>query len=120
MKKIIFLALIIATIIFSCSKSNDAKSSTSSDNSLDCTGVAKSFSSDVNTIIQTTCATNSGCHGSGSSNGPGPLLTYSEIFNARSLIRSAVASGEMPLGGSLSTNNKNTILCWIDSGAPSN
>jgi len=34
-------------------------------------------------------------------------------------IRSAVLSGAMPLGGSLSTAQKNTIACWIDHGAVS-
>ncbi|HEX4852426.1 MAG TPA: hypothetical protein VFV08_16530 [Puia sp.] len=123
MKKIFFLALVIASVIFSCSKSYNSPSTTNNNNNntntVDCSGAAKSFAS-VSTIIESTCATNSGCHGSGSNNGPGPLLTYSQIFSARSDIRSAVASGVMPLGGSLSSNDKNTILCWIDSGAPQN
>jgi len=87
---------------------------------VDCSGTAKSFSTDVNPIIQATCTTNSGCHGSGSNNGPGELLTYSEIFSSRSSIRSAVASGSMPKTGSLTTAQKNAIICWIDNGAPNN
>ena len=86
----------------------------------DCTGAAKSFSIDVYPILQSSCALNSNCHGVGSNNGVGELLIYTKIFTNRSAIRSAVASGEMPLNGSLTDTEKNTILCWIDSGAPNN
>jgi len=111
----------IGIIIISCSKSTTDKVNGGGGNTttVDCTGVAATFSADANPIIQTNCATNSGCHGSGSSNGPGPLLTYDQIFNARVAIRSAVLSGAMPLGGTLSTAQKNTIACWIDNGASS-
>ena len=86
----------------------------------DCNGATKSFSTDVSPIIRAGCAINSGCHGAGSNNGVGELLTYSKIFNLRSGIRSAVASDDMPLNGSLTSTEKNAILCWIDGGAPNN
>ena len=82
-----------------------------------CAGSAKSFSNDVNPIIQTFCG---GCHGNGSNAGPGPLVNYTQIFNARNLIRSSVSSGRMPQNGSLTAAQKNAILCWIDNGAPEN
>ena len=122
MKKNLILLVIAVVVIISCSKSTASNSSNNdnNNNTVDCTGVSKSFSADVASIIQTNCATNSGCHGSGSTNGPGPLTTYDQIFSARVAIRSAVASGTMPLGGSLSATQKNTILCWIDNGASAN
>ena len=86
----------------------------------DCSGPAKSFVTDVSPVFQTSCAINSGCHATGSGNGPGPLLSYSQIFNARADIRSAVASGHMPLNATLTTTQINAILCWIDNGAPNN
>jgi hypothetical protein len=86
----------------------------------DCSGPAKSFVTDVNPVFQTSCAINSGCHATGSGNGPGPLLSYSQIFNARSGIRPAVASGHMPQNSTLTATQKNAILCWIDNGAPNN
>jgi len=86
----------------------------------DCSGSAKSFANDVSPVFQTSCAINSGCHATGSGNGPGPLLTYLQIFNARADIRSAVASGHMPLNSTLTATQKNAILCWIDNGAPNN
>ena len=110
--------LVIAAVfifLFACKKSVDPAT-----NSVDCSGPAKSFATDVNPIIQASCATGSGCYGSGSNNGPGPLLTYSEIFNARSDISSAVSSGEMPENGSLTAAEKSAFICWIDNGAANN
>jgi hypothetical protein len=80
----------------------------------------KAFAADVNPIIQSSCANNIACHSSGSVNGPGALTSYTAIFNSRTSIRSAVSSGSMPKNSTLSTNQKNSILCWIDSGAPNN
>jgi hypothetical protein len=85
----------------------------------DCS-TAKSFATDVSPIIQSSCAISSGCHATGSSNGPGALTNYSQVFNARSSIRTAVADGTMPQNGSLTTAQKDAILCWIDSGAANN
>lgn len=87
---------------------------------LNCANVTnKAFAADVNPIIQSRCNL-SGCHETGSSNGPGALTNYTQVFNARALIRSAVSSGLMPQGSMLSTDQKNSIICWIDSGAPNN
>ena len=87
---------------------------------VNCTGVASSFAANVSTIIQTSCAIDATCHGAGSANGPGPLLNYTQISGAKVTIKSAVASGTMPKTGSLTTAQKNTIICWIDSGALNN
>lgn len=103
-------------LIPSCSKDNGGGGSTP----LDCTTITnKAFAPDVSPIIQSSCAI-PGCHGTGSTNGPGQLTNYTEIFSARTNIRSAVSSGRMPQTGSLSTAQKNVIICWIDSGAPNN
>src|SRR6476469_1155061 len=120
--KKIWLALIVAVVLFACSKSVDTKVEGGNNNSgsIDCSNVAKSFSVDVNPIIQTKCATGSSCHGTGSINGPGALLTYSAIANAHADIRSAILSGLMPKTGSLTNAQKNTIICWIDNGALNN
>ncbi|HEX4875299.1 MAG TPA: hypothetical protein VFV31_01425 [Chitinophagaceae bacterium] len=112
---------VIATITFivfitvSCSKDKDNNGGSS----LDCSTVAKSFATDVNPVIQASCNV-AGCHATGSGNGPGALTNYTQVFNARTAIRSSVSSGRMPQGSSLSTAQKNSILCWIDSGAPNN
>ena len=113
MKKTIFIiSLGLLLLIIACSKSSNAIAT-------DCS-TAKSYSTDVSPIIQSSCATNSGCHASGSSHGPGALTSYAQVFSARTSIRNAVASGTMPQNGNLSSTQRNTILCWIDSGAANN
>jgi len=115
------VVLIVAIALFACSKStNMTLNNNNNGGSVDCTGAAKLFSTDVNPIIQSTCATGSSCHGTGSINGPGELRTYSEIANAHAAIRSAILSGLMPKTGSLTNAQKNTIICWIDNGALNN
>jgi hypothetical protein len=118
MQKAFPVLSIIMVVVFtaaSCTKDNDGGSS-----NLDCNTVTnKAFAADISPVIQSSCAI-SGCHASGSTNGPGQLTNYTEIFSARASIRSAVASGRMPQTGSLSTSQKNAILCWVDSGAPNN
>ena len=113
MKNILFIS-IISILIFSCSKDNGGGITT-----VDCSLVPKSFITDVNPIVQGFCNT-AGCHSSGSTNGPGPLTNYNEIFTNRVAIRSAIAAGTMPKTSTLTTAEKNSFLCWIDSGAPNN
>ena len=78
----------------------------------------KSFATDVNPIIQSTCATNSGCHALGSREGA--LTTYQQVYDRRSAIYAEVQSGRMPEEGSLSALWRNAILCWIENGAQNN
>ena len=109
-----FVLITVLGFLFACSKNADSAGS-----SVDCSGTAKSFATDVSPVIQAKCAV-SGCHPSGSNNGPGELISYSEIYNARIAIRNAVITGEMPQNGSLTTAQKNAIICWIDNGASNN
>jgi len=112
---LIFLSL---AFIPSCSKGGDDNDGGGSSN-IDCSAVAKAFSADVNPLIQTFC-NQAGCHATGSTNGPGPLTNYAQVSAAKDLIRGAVSAGRMPQNTTLSTTQKNTIICWIDSGAPNN
>jgi hypothetical protein len=113
MKRIIACLAGLTFLAIACSKSKETVAT------VDCSGSAKTFATDVNPVIQANC-TSPGCHGSGSSNGPGPLLTFQQIFSARASIRDAVASGRMPQNSSLSSSHRNAILCWIDNGASNN
>lgn len=107
-------------LFISCSKDGGSGGGGGGGTTVDCNTVAnKAFAADVNPIIQNSCNLG-GCHAAGSANGPGPLTNYNQVFNARTTIRSAVSSGRMPQGSSLSAAQKNSLLCWIDSGAPNN
>ncbi|MGZ8553330.1 MAG: hypothetical protein ACXWV8_07990 [Chitinophagaceae bacterium] len=113
MKKSTLLIRILSFLLLSCSKSKPEKDSPA------CNEIAKTFTTNVNPIIQTYCNQPS-CHTSGSVNGPGPLTNYTQVFNARSVIRNAIQSGLMPQNATLTTAQRNTIICWIDNGAPDN
>ena len=128
MKKCILVILASFLLIASCSKGGSdgggggggTGGGGGGGTTVNCTGVASAFAADVKPIIQSTCATDATCHGAGSVNGPGPLLTYTQISNASATIKTAVANGTMPKTGTLTTAQKNSIICWINSGSPNN
>ena len=126
MKKSILVILAAFLVIASCSKGGSEDPAGGGNGggggggTVNCTGVASTFSGTVNQIIQSTCATDATCHGAGSANGPGPLQTYNQIFAARINIKTAVGNGTMPKTGTLTTAQKNSIICWVDAGGPNN
>lgn len=81
------------------------------------------YSTNVAAIITTKCASASGCHEAGS--GSGDFTTYdgvktkiglnSDPFNTRVFV-----TGDMPLTGSLTNEEKQQLRCWLDAGAPNN
>lgn len=105
MKKILFVALISIGLISGCSKDN----TTATSYTPNCSGAVKSYKTDVAPIIRTSCG---GCHQN--------FGTYSLLFGSRSSVRSMVVSGQMPQGSTLSTTQKDAIVCWIDNGAANN
>jgi hypothetical protein len=124
MKKVILVAITITcsvVIFISCSKGgrSDDNNGGGGCTQIDCTNVPKSFATDVNPIIQTFC-NQANCHNVGSGNGPGPLTKYIEVFDARARIRPQIIAGLMPQNTTLTTAQKNIIVCWIDAGAPNN
>ena len=75
----------------------------------DCSGAAKSFTSDVMPIMSGDCVS---CHsGFGS---------FAGVAGDKSAIRSNIVSGNMPKGGTLTTAQKDAVVCWIDNGAVNN
>lgn len=112
MKKMGLLALLGISCLLSCSKSNTVAN-------IDCS-TSKSFATDVLPVVQSSCSYNASCHATGSTKGPGALVSYTQIYSARTSIRSAVTSGSMPENGSLTTAEMSAIVCWIDAGASDN
>jgi len=126
MKKIFVAIIVVVYLLSSCSKSGESGGSGGTTGggggggtTASCSTAAKKFAADVNPIIQNFCNV-AGCHNSGSINGPGPLTNYTQVFNARTAIRSAVSSGLMPQNTTLTVAQKSSITCWIDDGAPNN
>jgi hypothetical protein len=118
MKKIIIFIFFIGSLSFfaeSCGKCECIKSTDP------CNGLSFKFATNVQPIINASCATSPGCHATGSINSGGPLTNYSQIFDKRALINVQVSSGTMPFPpDSLNSDQKNKIICWINSGAPDN
>jgi len=112
--QISFIFFCIYILILACNKSSTAGTAP------DCSLVmAKSFAADVNPLIQTYC-NQAGCHNTGSGNKPGPLTNFTQVYTSRGSIRTQVLSGQMPQNTTLTAAQKNSIICWIDSGAPNN
>jgi len=83
-----------------------------------CQGAANKFSN-VNPIIQTKCAI-SGCHDAASTNIGGPFTNYNLIKAKASQIKLQVQTGLMPQTGHLTPTELQSIVCWVDAGAPNN
>ena len=118
MKKNIYSGLIICTLFLlaGCGKNSGGNPAPPDP----CAGLTVKFATEVQPIINSTCATSTSCHAAGSVNSGGPLTDYNLIFAKRSNIKFQIENGLMPKGGSLTTDQKNKIICWINSGAPNN
>jgi hypothetical protein len=101
MKKLIVI-LICGAMFVSCKKDKSTYTP-------DCSGAAKSYATDVAPLMSGKCV---GCHSS--------YASYSGVSSSKSTIRSNIVSGNMPQNGSLTDAEKNSIVCWIDAGAPNN
>lgn len=106
---------LMVVLLFACKKDSENKS----EDTVDCSTITTTFSATVSPLILSSCA-KSGCHATGSTNGPGALTNYTQIFNSRVRIRAVVASGEMPQDATFSAQQKAIITCWIDAGAANN
>jgi uncharacterized membrane protein len=98
----ILLTLLSCGAAFSCKKEEESFEP-------ECPGPAQSYAGVVKSVIQTNCV---GCHAQ--------YGTYTGVKNAAASIRRAIANGSMPRGRTMSEADKNTVICWIDAGAPNN
>lgn len=99
----------VCIILFACSKSNTTNESSNCNSAI-------SFSQTIQPILINNC-TLSNCHDG--SNLP-YIANYNIAHDGAGQIRSSVASGYMPRGGTLSASDKSAILCWIDNGSKNN
>ena len=97
-------AFLVCTAVVACKKSTTTPAYTP-----ECTGVAPSFSATVLPLMKSSCA---GCHSKYSG--------YSGISGDKASVRSAIVGGTMPQRSSMTTAQKNSVVCWIDNGAANN
>ena len=121
-KQLTFTATFISIIfiISGCSKGSSGGGDPTPPQTNPCATLSFKFTADVQPIINTTCAINPTCHATGSTNTGGPLTNYNLIFAKRASIKTQIEAGLMPQTGSLTTDQKNKIICWVNSGAPNN
>jgi hypothetical protein len=110
-----FCIVLIVALVNACKKDSE----NDKEQPVDCSTITTTFSGTVGPLMASSCA-KSGCHAAGSTNGPGALTNYTQIFNSRVRIRAVVASGQMPQDATFSATQKAFITCWIDAGAPNN
>jgi hypothetical protein len=103
MKKILFCLIASSTVFVACQKSTSNPSYTPV-----CTSTGKSFNADVLPILKTSCAD---CHS---------FNSFASVSGLTAKIRSKIVDGSMPKVGTLTTAQKNAIVCWIDNGATNN
>jgi len=85
------------------------KDSTTSPYTPACDGTVKSYATDVAPLISSYC---SECHSQYS--------TYAKLKASASKVRSVIVNGSMPEGTTLSSAQKDAIICWIDNGTLNN
>ncbi len=106
-------------ILFLFISCNNPKT-TGSDTPAFCDEISAHYATDIIPIITTHCQMGSNCHSTGSKNIGGELTDYDKIFARRAAIRMAIYSGKMPQTGSITSEQKKKIICWIDNGALKN
>lgn len=82
-----------------------------------CEEISANYAADIIPIITTHCQIGSNCHSNGSKNIGGELTDYDKIYAKRAAIRMAIYSGKMPQTGTITSEQKKKIICWIDNGA---
>jgi predicted small secreted protein len=115
------LFIFLAVVFTACSKSDNTPGGGGGGGiTFSCAGISPKFAADVQPIVTSLCATSSNCHASGSTNSGGVFSNYAEVNAKKSNIRSQILSGAMPKSGTISQAQINSVICWIDSGAPNN
>jgi uncharacterized membrane protein len=107
----ITLFIACSIVILSCKKTPNVAAAT-------CSGLDTKWSTAVNALVQTKCAT-SGCHDGGVKGGTYKTLAGIKGNSADAL--SEIYNKSMPKGSvSISDAERNQIMCWLQDGAPDN
>lgn len=107
-KTVLFIAL-FAIVAVGCTKEESTE--------ITCGATTPSFSSEVNPVLQQKCIS---CHGDVMPRGNVSLSNYSKVAANKSAVRKIFVSTTAHEGVSVTTAQRNTVCCWIDSDAPNN
>ncbi len=106
--------LLLSVVLFAVGcKGNDVEPE------IDCTGVTVSYATDIVPILTSTCNTTN-CHTAGFS--PGDFTSYAglkaKVDNGS--LRTRIANKTMPSGTTLTDDEIQKIVCWVDAGGLEN
>ena len=111
--------ILLATLFYSCQSNDDDMVVVNAEEAIevvetdDCETIT--YAKSVAPIINSTCIE---CHSTGK-NFPN-LETFESIKNNSARVKDAVATRRMPRGGSLSQEQIDAIVCWVDNGSLNN
>lgn len=89
-----------------------------------CDSLDVSYNLHVKPLAEATCANSIGCHVSGGS-GPGDFTTYAALSAVSQTVANRIQLPvsdplHMPQGSTLTQEQVDIFLCWIEDGAPNN
>jgi hypothetical protein len=109
MKRLVLFASLLSIITASCTKDDS--------NEVTCGATTPSFSTEVYPVLQQKCIS---CHGDVMPRGNVSLNNYTKVSANKSAVRNIFVSTTSHEGVSVTTAQRNTVCCWIDSDAPNN
>jgi uncharacterized membrane protein len=80
-------------------------------------GSTVSYATQIAPLLKANCTS---CHGGSNPQSGIDLSTYANASKNANVANSAIQSGIMPPGGSLSTANKQLFQAWVNAGKPNN
>lgn len=109
MRKTVLLIVLSTVFAIGCTKEENTE--------VTCGATTPSFSAEVYPVLQQKCIS---CHGDAMPRGNVSLNNYTKISTNKSAVRKIFVSTTSHEGVSVTTAQRNTVCCWIDSDAPNN
>lgn len=110
MSRIILFIALISIFAVSCTSTDETIEIT-------CGSTTPSYTTEVVPVLQQKCIS---CHSDAMPRGNVSLSNYTKVYTNKSATRNIFASSTVHEGVSLTTAERNTVCCWIDSNAHNN
>lgn len=123
-KSILLLSVTLATTLFVLQGCLNDKGNVPVPPETFCDSLDVSYNLHVKPLAETACANSIGCHVAGGS-GPGDFTNYQALSGVSQTVKTRLelpvgAPGHMPEGGTLTQEELDIFICWIEDGAPNN
>jgi len=109
MRNIVLFMVLLSIFAAGCTKDVSTE--------VTCGATTPSFSAEVYPVLQQKCIS---CHGDAMPRGNVSLSNYTKVSANKSAVRNIFVSTTSHEGVSVTTAQRNTVCCWIDSDAPNN